>query len=219
MVAGDVVYLVDDDARIRTSISALLESAQIHVVAFDSAASFFQQSSPEAAACLVLDLQLPGISGLELQSKLGAENSPPVIFISGRSDVPSTVQAMKAGAVEFLVKPVPAHELITAVHAAVAKGKRLREERAELARLRDCYSRLSLREREVFPLVVSGLMNKQSASVLGIAEVTLQVHRRQLMAKMEADSLADLVRIAARLEIPLTPRETARRRTRGWVDT
>jgi FixJ family two-component response regulator len=210
MNAGEIVYLIDDDCGVRHSVSALLESAHMSVVAFDSAASFLQQSRADDASCILLDLQLPGISGLDLQSKLTEKNSPPVIFISGRSDVPSTVRAMKAGAMEFLVKPVPSDVLLAAVRAAIAKDKLLREERAELARLRHRYSLLSLRERNVLPLVVSGLMNKQSAAMLGIAEVTLQVHRRQIMSKMEADSLADLVRMAARLDIPITPRALIR---------
>ncbi|MEJ1961125.1 MAG: response regulator [Gammaproteobacteria bacterium] len=177
---------------------------------FDSAADFLECSRSDEAACLVLDVQLPDISGLELQGRLADDNSPPVIFISGHSDVPSTVRAMKAGAIEFLLKPVPGEVLLTSVRAALAKDKIARRQRSELTRLRERYSRLSQREREVFPLVVSGLLNKQSASVLGIAEVTLQVHRRQIMSKMEAGSLAELVRIATRLGI--SPASVARPR-------
>jgi len=210
MVANEVVYLIDDDCGVRQSIGSLLESAQIAVVTFESAAAFLEYGQVKQAACLLLDLQLPGVSGLELQSRLGQDDSPPVIFISGRSDVPSTVSAMKAGAIEFLLKPVPSDVLLKAVYSAISKNRLIRRERNELAQLRESYSSLSQREREVLPLVVSGLMNKESASVLGIAEVTLQVHRRQIMAKMGADSLAGLVRMAARLDIPITARDIMR---------
>lgn len=210
MATDEVVYLVDDDCGVRQSIGGLLESAGLQLVSFASAADFLGHVRASDAACLILDLQLPGISGLELQGKLADENSPPVIFISGRSDVPSTVQAMKAGAVEFLVKPISPDVLLASVQAALAKDRLLRMQREELARLRDHYSLLSHREREVLPLIVSGLLNKQSASVLGIAEVTLQVHRRQIMTKMQAGSLAELVRMATQLGIPLISRETGR---------
>jgi len=207
MARDEVVYLVDDDCGVRQSIGGLLESAGLQLVSFESAADFLGHVRPCDAACLILDLQLPGISGLELQSKLADENSPPVIFISGRSDVPSTVKAMKAGAVEFLVKPISPDVLLASVQGALAKDRLQRKQRDELARLRSLYSLLSHREREVLPLIVSGLLNKQSAAVLGIAEVTLQVHRRQIMSKMEAGSLAELVRMATRLGIPLTSRD------------
>ena len=210
MLAHEVVYLVDDDGGVRQSISELLKSADIDVVAFDSAAAFLEHGKFEQAACLLLDLQLPEVSGLELQNRLGGNDVPPIIFITGRNDVPSTVRAMKAGAIEFLLKPVPSEVLLKAIRTGISKNRLLREERTELAQLRERYASLSQREREVLPLVVSGLMNKESAAVLGIAEVTLQVHRRQIMSKMNADSLADLVRIATRLGIPLTSRSTLR---------
>ena len=210
MAADEVVYLIDDDCGVRLSIGGLLASAGLQLVSFASAADFLGNVRPGDAACLILDLQLPGISGLELQGKLADEDSPPVIFISGRSDVPSTVQAMKAGAMEFLVKPISADVLLASVQAALAKDRLMRKQRDELASLRGRYSRLSHREREVLPLIVSGLLNKQSASVLGIAEVTLQVHRRQIMTKMEANSLAELVRMATRLGIPLFSRDAGR---------
>jgi len=210
MLAHEVVYLVDDDGGVRQSISELLKSADIDVVAFESAAAFLEHGKFEQAACLLLDLQLPEVSGLELQNRLGGNDVPPIIFITGRNDVPSTVRAMKAGALEFLLKPVPSEVLLKAIRTGISKNRLLREERTELAQLRERYASLSQREREVLPLVVSGLMNKESAAVLGIAEVTLQVHRRQIMSKMNADSLADLVRIATRLGIPLTSRGTLR---------
>jgi FixJ family two-component response regulator len=210
MVTDEVVYLIDDDYGIRQSISALLESADVGVVAFESAGMFLERARIDQAACLLLDLELPGLSGLELQSRLAHDDSPPVIFISGRSDVPSTIRAMKAGAMEFLLKPVSSEVLLTAVHSAIARNREIRGERNELTQLRQRYSSLSQREREVLPLVVSGLMNKESASLLGIAEVTLQVHRRQILAKMGADSLADLVRMATRLDIPITSRAVMR---------
>ena len=206
----EVVYVIDDDRGVRESIGGLLKSAGLQFLSFESAAGFLECFRSDDAACLILDLQLPDISGLELQGRLADDNSPPVIFISGHSDVPSTVRAMKAGAVEFLLKPVPGEVLLASVRAALAKDKLVRQQRSEVARLRERYSRLSLREREVLPLVVSGLLNKQSASVLGIAEVTLQVHRRQILSKMEAGSLADLVRIATRLGI--SPASVARPR-------
>jgi FixJ family two-component response regulator len=210
MDADEVVYLIDDDHGVRQSITALLESAQIAVVAFESAGAFLEHARIDQAACLLLDLELPGVSGLELQSRLGHDASLPVIFISGRSDVPSTIRAMKAGAIEFLLKPVSSDVLLNAVQSAICRNRVLRCERNELTQLRQRYASLSQREREVLPLIVSGLMNKESASILGIAEVTLQVHRRQIMFKMGAGSLADLVRMASRLKIPLTTRHIMR---------
>jgi FixJ family two-component response regulator len=199
------VYLVDDDDRVRQSIGGLLQAAGLKFVSFESASEFLAHSRVDEPSCLILDLRLPGISGLELQDELVTRCGPPVIFISGRGDVPSTAQAMKSGALEFLVKPVPAEVLLASVRDALARDKIRREQRLALSHLKDRYSLLSAREKEVLPLVVSGLMNKQSASILGIAEVTLQAHRGQIMAKMGAKSFAELVRMAIRLELPCVP--------------
>jgi FixJ family two-component response regulator len=175
------------------------------VISFSAARDYIDCKRNDTAACLILDLQLPDISGLELQKRLVDELSPPIIFISGRGDIPSTVQAMKGGAIEFLTKPVDPEALLPAVRAAFAKDRIKRDQRAELAELQQRFAQLSRREKEVLPLVVKGLLNKQSAAALGITEVTLQIHRSQIMKKTAADSFADLVRMASRLGIPMDP--------------
>jgi len=200
--AGDVVYLVDDDTRVREGLENLFDSVDIAVLTFSSAADYLEHSRVDDAACLILDLQMPGIGGLELQSRLAQEGSPPIIFITGRGDVPSTVKAMKAGAIEFLTKPVDTEILLAAVSTAFARDRLLRDQRAVQSELEKKFALLSPREREVLPLVVKGLLNKQAAAVLGIKEVTLQIHRSQIMQKMAAGSLAELVRMAGRLSIP-----------------
>jgi FixJ family two-component response regulator len=200
--AGDVVYLVDDDTRVREGLENLFDSVDIAVLTFSSAADYLQHLRVDDAACLILDLQMPGIGGLELQSRLAQEGSPPIIFITGRGDIPSTVKAMKAGAIEFLTKPVDTETLLAAVATAFARDRQLRDQRAVLSELERKFALLSPREREVLPLVVKGLLNKQAAAVLGIKEVTLQIHRSQIMQKMAAGSLAELVRMASRLSIP-----------------
>jgi FixJ family two-component response regulator len=199
---GNVVYLVDDDTRVREGLENLFDSVDIAMLTFSSAADYLQHLRVDDAACLILDLQMPGIGGLELQSRLAQEDSPPIIFITGRGDIPSTVRAMKAGAIEFLTKPVDTETLLAAVSAAFARDRRLRDQRAVLSELEKKFALLSPREREVLPLVVKGLLNKQAAAVLGIKEVTLQIHRSQIMQKMAAGSLAELVRMASRLSIP-----------------
>jgi FixJ family two-component response regulator len=199
-----VAYLVDDDKGVREALAELLTASRIDVVTFASAADYLGHKRVDSAACLILDLQLPDISGLELQKRVSDEWCPPIVFISGRGDVPSTVQAMKAGAIEFLTKPINPEILVPTILAAFARDKLNREKRAEIDSLRQCYSQLSPREREVLPLVVRGLLNKQSAAALGITEVTLQIHRSHIMKKMSADSFADLVRMAERLGISNT---------------
>jgi FixJ family two-component response regulator len=199
--AVERVYIVDDDAKIREALEGLLFSHKMSVVTFSSAHDYIECKRDDTAACLILDLQLPGISGLELQKRLVNELSPPIIFISGRGDIPSTVQAMKGGAIEFLTKPVDPELLLPAVRAAFAKDRIKRQQHAELVELEKRFAQLSRREREVLPLVVKGLLNKQSAAALGITEVTLQIHRSQIMKKTAADSFADLVRMAERLGI------------------
>jgi FixJ family two-component response regulator len=197
----ELVYLVDDDLRIRESIVELLDSLQFEAIAFESAAAYLAHIRADDAACMILDLQLPDINGLDLQQRLNDENSIPIIFISGHGDVPTTVKAMKAGAIEFLTKPLHEESLIEAVRSALVRDRRIRMKRAELALLQERLASLTPREREVFPLIVGGLLNKQVAATLGVAEVTIQVHRGQVMRKMAADSFADLVRIASRLGI------------------
>ena len=197
----EVAYLVDDDSGVREGLAEFLSASGISVVTFASAADCLLHKRADSAACLILDLQLPDISGLELQKRLVDEACPPIIFISGRGDVPSTVQAMKAGAIEFLTKPIDPEILLRTIVAAFARDKLNREKRADIDALRKRYSQLSPREREVLPLVVKGLLNKQSAAALGITEVTLQIHRSHIMKKMSADSFADLVRMAERLGI------------------
>jgi FixJ family two-component response regulator len=199
---GNIVYLVDDDLRVREGLKNLFDSVEIAMLTFGSAADYLEHLRVDDAACLILDLQMPGIGGLELQSRLAQEGSPPIIFITGYGDIPSTVKAMKAGAIEFLTKPVETETLLAAVSTAFARDRQLRDQRVVVSELERKFALLSPREREVLPLVVKGLLNKQAAAVLGIKEVTLQIHRGQIMQKMAAGSLAELVRMASRLGIP-----------------
>jgi FixJ family two-component response regulator len=200
-----VVLVLDDDPRVREALSSLLRSASYQVSTFESAAKFLQSIPPDAPNCLVLDLQLPDINGLELQRKLAERNGPPIIFISGHGDIPSSVQAIKAGAVEFLPKPFSDEELLGAVNKAISRDREERRKKSDLAELQSSYALLSAREREVLPLVVAGLTNKQCAAKLGIAEITLQVHRGRIMRKMEARSVPDLVRMVSKLGNLLIP--------------
>jgi FixJ family two-component response regulator len=201
MRGDEVVYLIDDDAPVREALSELLASHDIEHVAFGSASEYLQYTRSDRSACLILDLKLPDIYGLDLQHQLAKTNSPPIIFISGYADIPSSVRAMKAGAIEFLTKPVDEGTLITAIRAGFAKDHQQRQVNAELASLQERFSMLTPREQEVFPLVTGGMLNKQSAAILGVSEVTLQVHRGQIMRKMKAESFADLVRMAEKLRI------------------
>jgi FixJ family two-component response regulator len=205
-----VVFIVDDDRRIREALSGLLASFDMHAVAFGSAAEYLAHPKPDVPACLVLDVQLPDINGLDLQSRIAQSDHPQIVFITGHGDIPSSVRAIKAGAVDFLTKPFKEADLMRAVHAALAQNRAARRKRTELADLRQRLSSLTPREREVLPLVVSGLLNKQAASELGISEVTLQIHRGSIMKKMQAGSLADLVRMAGALEIALPSGRPAR---------
>jgi len=199
-----IVFVVDDDHRVREALSSLISSAGLRVAVFSSAAEFLESKTPDAPACLVLDLQLPGISGLELQQQLSAGDTPPIVFISGHGDIPSSVRAIKAGAVEFLPKPFDDQELLRAIDAAIDQDRTERRKRTELAELQSRYNLLTRREREVLPFVVAGYANKMAAADLGIAEITIGVHRGQIMRKMAAKSLADLVRMADRLGIART---------------
>jgi FixJ family two-component response regulator len=196
-----VVFVVDDDFRVREALSSLISSTGLGVVAFGSAAEFLESEKPDAPACLVLDLELPGTSGLELQRELVAGIAPPIIFITGHGDVPSSVRAMKAGAIEFLSKPFGDEELLQAIDAAISMDRSARQRRSELAELQKHYALLTPREREVLPFVTAGLANKQTAAELGTSEITIGVHRGQVMRKMGARSLAELVRMADKLGI------------------
>jgi FixJ family two-component response regulator len=193
------VFVVDDDLRIRESLCSLISSMGLEVAVFGSAAEFLKYEKPDAPACLILDLQLPGKSGLELQQQLANGDAPPIVFISGHGDIPSSVRAMKAGAIEFLSKPFSEQELMRAIDNAVAIDRIARQKRTELAELRRHYHLLTPREREVLPFVVAGYANKVTAAELGTSEITIGVHRGQIMRKMEAKSLAELVRMADKL--------------------
>jgi len=197
-----IVFVVDDDRGIRDAVADLLSTFDLHVVAFGSAAEYLAYPKPDVPACLVLDVELPDANGLDLQSQTGQPH-PQIVFITGHGDIPKSVRAMKAGAVDFLTKPLNEADLIRAIRAAITQDRIARRERTDLVELRRRLSSLTPREREVLPLVVSGLLNKQAAAELGISEITIQIHRGKIMKKMEAASLADLVRMAGRLEIPL----------------
>jgi FixJ family two-component response regulator len=200
-----VVFVLDDDARVRDALSSLLLSAGLDVVLFASATEFLRAEKPDAPACLLLDLELPDIHGLEVQKELAAREAPPIVFITGHGDVPSSVKAMKAGAVEFLSKPFGDDELLGAIATALERDRAARVARSERRELADRYERLTPREREVLEFVVAGIANKRTAGELGTSEITIGVHRGHIMRKMEARSLAELVRFADRLGI--TPRQ------------
>jgi FixJ family two-component response regulator len=197
-----IVFVVDDDYRVREALSSLISSMGLRVAVFGSAAEFMESDKPDAPACLILDLQLPGASGLELQRQLATEDAPPIVFITGHGDIASSVRAMKAGAVEFLSKPFGEQELLDAIGDAVARDRIARRRRSELAELQRHYNLLTPREREVLPFVVAGFANKVTAGDLGTSEITIGVHRGQIMRKMSARSLAELVRMADKLRIP-----------------
>jgi FixJ family two-component response regulator len=196
------VLVVDDDISVRESLSHLLRSAGWHVEAFATAREFLARAKVEAPSCVVLDVELPDLNGLDLQRQLIASQvSTPIIFITGYGDIPKTVQAMKAGAVEFLTKPVSSEALLSAVENAIALSHRSRVRRQELLDLKRCFESLTPRERQVMELVVSGLLNKQVGAELGMREVTVKGHRGQVMRKMKANSFADLVTMAAALGV------------------
>ena len=196
-----IVFVVDDDRRVREALSRLITSAGLAVVTFGSAAEFLEYEKPDASACLVLDLRIPGMDGPELQQQLAEGDAPPIVFITGHGDIPSTVRAMKAGAVEFLSKPFDDEELLGAIDIAIAQDRETRRKRSELSGLRQRYELLTSREREVLPFVVAGFANKEAAADLGIAENTIAVHRGQIMRKMASRSLAELVRMADKLGV------------------
>ena len=194
------VYVVDDDPEVREGLGSLIRSMGLEARAFGSATEFLEQPRAPGPACLVLDIMLPGLSGLELQRALStAADAPPIIFITGHGDIPTSVRAMKAGAVEFLAKPFDTADLARAIGEALERDRDARARSAELAGVRARFEQLSAREREVVARVVRGLLNKQIAAELGISEVTVKVHRRHIMQKLALRSVAELVRTAARL--------------------
>jgi FixJ family two-component response regulator len=202
-----IVFVVDDDISVRESLELLIDSAGWQPETFASAQEFLARPRVFVPSCLVLDVSLPGLNGLELQKRVAGERRDmPIIFITGHGDVPITVQAMKAGAVEFLTKPFGDEALLSAIRHAIERSRVALQDEAETQGLRDCYTSLTRREREVMTLVVSGLLNKQVGGELGISEITVKSHRGQVMQKMKADSLADLVKMAARLRLASPPK-------------
>jgi FixJ family two-component response regulator len=196
------VFVVDDEPSICAALKRLIKSVGLEVQTFPSAKDFLQSERPDGPGCLVLDVRLPGLSGLDLQQKLvEAKVDLPIIFMTGHGDIPMSVRAMKAGAVEFLTKPFNDQDLLDAIQQALARDGAARQRQSEISGLRQRYESLTPREREVFSLVVSGLLNKQTAAELGTSEKTIKTHRAQVMQKMNANSLADLVRMAERLAI------------------
>jgi FixJ family two-component response regulator len=199
-----IVFVVDDDPSVRRSIKRLIGSVGLQVELFGSAQEFLLSKRPDAPSCLVLDIRLPGISGLNFQHELAEANIHiPIIFITAHGDIPMTVRAMKAGAVEFLTKPFREQDLLDAIQLALERDRARRQGDAEIAVLRERFESLTPREREVLPWVVSGLLSKQIADAIGTSEASVKVHRSQLMRKMAADSVADLVRMAEKMGIPI----------------
>ena len=203
--AADVVYVLDDDAHVRQGLDNLLQSVGLRVITFASVKDFLGSARPNAASCLVLDIRLPGLSGLDFQTELAKLNiNIPIVFITGHGDIPMTVQAMKAGAVEFLTKPIREQDLLDAVRIALDRDRAQRDNAREITDIRARFESLTLRERDVVALVTLGKMNKQVAAEIGVSEIAVKVHRHNAMKKLGAKSLAELVRMADTVRIRRT---------------